>query len=64
MLLLFPLLVLPLLTAAETVQPTMMQERWKLQLKDKGDPVDWVGDGISNVVDNFLPVGRFSVEGI
>ncbi|XP_046143090.1 uncharacterized protein LOC114879347 [Osmia bicornis bicornis] len=62
MLLLFPLLVLPLLTAAETVQPTMMQERWKLQLKDKVDPVDWVGDGISNVVDNVLPVGRFSVE--
>ncbi|XP_076394938.1 protein Osi13 [Megachile rotundata] len=61
MLLLFPLLCLPLLTLSETTESSVMQERWRLQLKDRHH-VDWVGDGISNFVDDFIPAGRFPVE--
>ncbi|XP_076174842.1 protein Osi13 [Ptiloglossa arizonensis] len=62
MLLLYPLLFLPLLSATETTQPTVMQEGWRLQRKDSRSPVEWIGEGILNVVDTVLPVSRSSVE--
>ncbi|XP_053976864.1 uncharacterized protein LOC128889276 [Hylaeus anthracinus] len=62
MLLLFLLLFLPLLTATETTQPTMMEDGWRLQSKDARSPAEWIGDGILNVVDTVLPVSRSSVE--
>ncbi|XP_043517605.1 uncharacterized protein LOC122532680 [Frieseomelitta varia] len=62
MLMLYPLFFLPLLTATEITQPTMLQERWKLQLEKSKNPADWIGDGILNAVDTVLPVARSSFE--
>ncbi|XP_076650791.1 protein Osi13 [Halictus rubicundus] len=63
MLLMFLLLFLPLLTATETTQPTVMQDAPNLQLEEPENPVDWISDGIVNHVDTALPVSRSSVEG-
>ncbi|XP_076295353.1 protein Osi13 isoform X1 [Lasioglossum baleicum] len=62
MLLVFLLLFLPLLTATETTQTTVMQNASKLQLEEPENPVDWISDGIVNAVDTILPVSRSSVE--
>lgn len=64
MLMLYPLFFLPLLTATEITQPTMLQERWKLQLEKSRNPADWIGDDVLNAVDTVLPVARSSFEGI
>ena len=58
------LFFLPLLTATEITQPTVMQERWKLQLEKSRNLTDWIGDGILNAVDTVLPATRSSFEGI
>ncbi|XP_017752457.1 PREDICTED: uncharacterized protein LOC108545388 [Eufriesea mexicana] len=63
MLLLFPLLLLPLLTSTETTQATVMQQRWIPQLQNWRSPVDRFTDGILNAVDTVLPVTRDSFEG-
>ncbi|XP_076632427.1 protein Osi13 [Colletes latitarsis] len=61
MLLLYPLLFLPLLTATETTRPTVMQEVRRLQPDDTRSPAEWIGDGILNVVDTVFPASS-SVE--
>ncbi|XP_033180347.1 uncharacterized protein LOC117233962 [Bombus vosnesenskii] len=62
MLMVYPLFLLPLLTATETTQPTMMQESWKPQLENSTTPADWISDSILNAVDDVLPVTRSSFE--
>lgn len=64
MLMVYPLFLLPLLTATETTQPTMMQESWKPQLENSTTPADWISNSILNAVDDVLPVTRSSFEGI
>lgn len=63
MLLLYPLIFLPLLTATETVQPAVMQRGWKLQLENTRSSAEWISEGILSVVDSVLPVSQSSVEG-
>ncbi|CAK9807964.1 hypothetical protein ANTQUA_LOCUS5404 [Anthophora quadrimaculata] len=62
MLLLYSLLLMPLLTMAETTQPTMMREKWTSQLENSRNYEDWIGDGLLNDVDTVLPVTRSPYE--
>ncbi|XP_017798999.1 PREDICTED: uncharacterized protein LOC108579887 [Habropoda laboriosa] len=64
MLLLYSLLLMPLLTMAETTQPTMMQERRTPRLENSRSYEDWIGDGILNDVDTVLPATRSPYDGI
>ncbi|CAL7938073.1 unnamed protein product [Xylocopa violacea] len=62
MLLLCSLLFLPLLTASDTTQSTMLQERWGPQLENSRSPAGWIGDGIMNVMHTVLPATHSSFE--
>ncbi|XP_067211746.1 uncharacterized protein [Linepithema humile] len=58
MLLLYVLLFLPVLVAAQESQPTNTTDREMLRNNSSGDGLDWIGESFLNAVDTFLPVSK------